>query len=104
MLPIKTNLANPIQITHDGTWTALGVSEQSLRATTTKLSEQGSLPQSVHQFFEQAGALMMYSWYNYPFASIAFFHTVLGSKVKEKGSGCVGVSRREVANERVVRG
>lgn len=65
-------------ITPDATWTALGVSEQTLHASAVRLSERKDLPQPVHRFFEQAGTLMLHSWYSYPFASIAFFHAVLG--------------------------
>lgn len=64
--------------THDGTWTTLSVSEQTIRNSAAKLSERKNLSQPVHKFFMQAGTLMLYSWYSYPLASIAFFHTAIG--------------------------
>lgn len=65
-------------ITPDGTWAMLGESEQTLRDCAERLGERKCLPQPVHRFFEQAGRLMLHSWYSYSFASIAFFHAVLG--------------------------
>lgn len=65
-------------ITPDNTWFTLGVSKATICSTAERLAERKELPQRVHHFFEQAGRLMLHSWYSYPFASIAFFHAVLG--------------------------
>ncbi|MFO0906464.1 MAG: hypothetical protein U0939_25895 [Pirellulales bacterium] len=65
-------------ISPDPTWNAIGVSEQELRTFAERLGDPNNLPPLVHRFFEQASSLMLHAWYRYSFASIAFFHAVIG--------------------------
>ncbi len=67
-------------ITSDNIWADLrpDESEETFGAYAASLSDPKDFPGSILRYFELAGSLVYHSWYHYPFASVAFFHAVLG--------------------------
>jgi hypothetical protein len=65
-------------ISPDPTWSTIRVNERELRTIAEQLGGQNTLPALVHRFFEQASSLMLHAWCSHPFASIVFFHAVIG--------------------------
>lgn len=54
-----------------------GLSQEALEAKAVWLAEQRNLQDQPTYFFREAGKLVSFSWYHYPFASLAFFQTIL---------------------------
>ena len=67
-------------ITSDNIWADLRPeeSEETFGAYAARLSDPKDFPGSILRYFELASSLVYHSWYHYPFASVAFFHAVLG--------------------------
>jgi hypothetical protein len=59
-------------------WRTLGVTKQFLEEKAAWLSEQRELKDDVAFFFIEAGKLVYFSWYHYPFASLALFQSIIG--------------------------
>jgi hypothetical protein len=62
----------------DLVWQTLGVTKQSLDNKAAWLSEQRKLDDRVAFFFIEVGKLVSFSWYHYPFASLALFQSIIG--------------------------
>jgi hypothetical protein len=58
-------------------WPSLGVTQQFLDEKATWLSQQRELEDDVARFFIEAGKLVSFSWYHYPFASLALFQSII---------------------------
>jgi hypothetical protein len=58
-------------------WRTLGVTEQFLEQKAAWLSEQRALEDDVARFFMEAAKLVSFSWYHYPFASLALFQSII---------------------------
>lgn len=58
-------------------WRSLGVTHQFLEEKAAWLSEQRTLEDDVARFFMEAGKLVSFSWYHYPFASLALFQSII---------------------------
>jgi len=56
----------------------LGLSHEELERKAAWLAEQRNLHVHTTQFFREAGKLVEFCWYHYPFASLAFFQCILG--------------------------
>jgi hypothetical protein len=59
-------------------WRTLGVTQQFLDEKAAWLSEQRELNDQVAFFFIEVGKLVSFSWYHYPFASLALFQSIIG--------------------------
>jgi len=59
-------------------WRTLGVTKQFLDEKAAWLSEQRELEDAVAFFFLEVGNLVSFSWYHYPFASLALFQSIIG--------------------------
>ena len=65
--------------TPDSRWKVISMSQERLQSLASWLKERRDIAEhSVIFHFENAGDLVEYSWFHYPFASMAFFHAVLG--------------------------
>jgi hypothetical protein len=62
----------------DSRWRTLGVTEQFLDEKAAWLSEQRELDDSAAFFFIEVCKLVSFSWYHYPFASLALFQSIIG--------------------------
>jgi hypothetical protein len=62
----------------DPLWRTLRVTRQFLDEKATWLSEQRELDDRAAFFFIEAGKLVSFSWYHYPFASLALFQSIIG--------------------------
>lgn len=58
-------------------WRTLGVAKQFLDDKAAWLSEQRQLEDDVARFFIEAGKLVSFSWYHYPFAGLALFQSII---------------------------
>ena len=58
-------------------WRTLGVTKQFLEQKAAWLSEQRELEDAVAFFFLEVGNLVSFSWYHYPFASLALFQSII---------------------------
>jgi hypothetical protein len=58
-------------------WRSLGVTEQFLKQKAAWLSEPRELEDQVISFFIEAGKLVSFSWYHYPFSSLALFQSII---------------------------
>ncbi len=56
----------------------MGVTEQFLEQKAAWLSEQRALQDDVARFFMESAKLVSFSWYHYPFASLALFQSIIG--------------------------
>lgn len=61
----------------DRIWPSLGITKEFLDEKAAWLSEQRELDDRVALFFIEAGKLVEFSWYHYPFASLAFFQSII---------------------------
>jgi hypothetical protein len=58
-------------------WPSLGVTQQFLEQKAAWPSEQRKLDDNVARFFMEAAKLVSFSWYHYPFASLALFQSII---------------------------
>jgi hypothetical protein len=58
-------------------WQSLGVTQQFLERKAAWLSEQRALEDDVARFFMEAAKLVSFSWYHYPFSSLALFQSII---------------------------
>ena len=76
--PRRSVICNiPIIIQPASIWRSLGVTEQFLEQKADWLSEQRALEDDVARFFMEAATLVSFSWYHYPFASLALFQSII---------------------------
>ncbi len=78
-MPLQRSVSRTIRIIMQpaSVWATLGVTKQFLEDKGVWLSEQRDLEDEVARFFIDAGNLVSFSWYHYPFASLALFQSII---------------------------